>query len=65
MSGTERGRRTPYLGAVGSGDRGDWGYLVTGDGRVVRVRRVGDRLIGEDGTVVAEAQAAADSERAA
>ena len=65
MSGTERRRGTPYQGAVGSLDRGDWGYVVTGEGRVVRVRRLGDRLVGDDGTVVAEAPIVADSERAA
>lgn len=64
MSGTER-RTTPYLETVASGDREDWGYVVTADGRVVRVRRVGDRLLADDGSVMAGAAAASGSERAA
>jgi hypothetical protein len=64
MSGTDGGT-TPYPGTVAWADREEWGYVVTADGRVVRVRRVGDRLLADDGSVMAGPAAPPGAERAA
>jgi hypothetical protein len=61
MSGTERGTAA-HLETVAPGD---WGYVVTADGRVVRVRRVGDRLLADDGSLMTGPAAPPGSERAA